>query len=81
MDDDGYYFVEEVGYNKFIFEVKVFEGWMEVIFNNIEMIVYDGIYMEKWGVFENYFKVGNYLVIIEEGVFFKVKYYDLEISY
>ncbi len=80
-DDDGHYFAEEVGHNKFTLEVKVSEGRMEVILNNTETIVYDGIHMEKWGVFENYFKAGNYLVTTEEGAFSKVKYYDLEISH
>ncbi len=80
-DDDGHYFSEEVGHDKFTLEVKVSEGKMEVILNDTESIVYDGIHMEKWGVFENYFKAGNYLATTDEGAFSKVKYYDLEISH
>ena len=80
-DDDGQYFVEEVGHDKFTLEVKASAGKMEVTLNNTETIVYDGIHMEKWGVFENYFKAGNYLVTTDEGAFSKVKYYDLEISH
>ncbi len=80
-DDDGQYFAEEVGHDKFTLEVKVSEGRMEVILNDAESLVYDDIHMEKWGVFENYFKAGNYLVTRDEGAFSRVKYYDLEVSH
>ncbi len=80
-DDDGFYFTEEVGHDKFTLEVKASDGRLEVILNDSESIVYDDIHMEKWGVFENYFKAGNYLVTTDEGAFSKVKYYDLEVSH
>ena len=57
------------------------EGRMEIILNEDESVVYDGIHIEKWGVFENYFKAGNYLSAKEEGDFARVKYYDLEVSH
>ena len=57
------------------------EGRLEVILNDEESVVYDDIHMQKWGVFENYFKAGNYLQTKDEGSFAKVKYYDLEISH
>jgi len=80
-DDDGHTFSEYVGFNKFTLEVKVSEGSMEVILNENESVVYDDIHIEKWGIFENYFKAGNYLVSKDKDAFAKVKYYELEISH
>lgn len=80
-DDDGYNFEEFVGFNKFKLEVKVQEGRMEVILNDNASVVYDNIHMEKWGVFENYFKAGNYLATKDEGAFATIKYYDLEVTH
>ena len=80
-DDDGFHFSENVGTDKFTLEVKVSEGRMEVILNDSESIVYDDIHMQKWGVFENYFKAGNYLSSTDNNAFARVKYYDLEVSH
>jgi len=78
-DDEGYTFLEEVGFEKFTLEVKVSDGRMEVILNEDESVVYDDIHIQKWGVFENYFKAGNYLVSLDVGSFAKVKYFELEV--
>lgn len=80
-DDEGYTFKEEVGTDKFTLEIKASEGRMEVTLNDSETVIYEDIHMQKWGVFENYFKAGNYLVTTDEGAFSKVKYYDLEVSH
>ncbi|MEL7118061.1 MAG: polysaccharide lyase family 7 protein [Bacteroidota bacterium] len=80
-DDDGYFFSKRVDHNKFTLEVIVSEGRMEIVLDDEESVVYDDIHIEKWGVFENYFKAGNYLVTTEEDAFSKVKYYDLEVSH
>ncbi len=80
-DDEGHTFAEEVGTDKFTLEIKASEGRMEVILNDSEKVVYDDIHMQKWGVFENYFKAGNYLATKDEGAFSKVKYYSLEVSH
>lgn len=80
-DDDGFNFSEFVGNEKFTLEVIVSEGRMEVILNENESVVYDGIHMEKWGVFENYFKAGNYLQSGDKDAFARVKYYDLEVTH
>ncbi|RED96596.1 polysaccharide lyase family 7 protein [Marinoscillum furvescens] len=80
-DDEGVYFKEEVGHEKFTLEVNVTKGKMTVTLNDDETLVYEDIHMEKWGVFENYFKAGNYLVTRDEGAFAKVKYYELEVSH
>ena len=80
-DDEGRNFAEVVGQGKFTLEVNVSEGRMEVTLNDDETFVYDDVHMEKWGVFENYFKAGNYLSTTDENAFAKVKYYSLEVSH
>ena len=80
-DDDGVYFKEIVGHDKFTLEIIAEKGKLEIILNDDESIILDGPDMEKWGVFENYFKAGNYLATKDEDSFAKVKYYDLEVSH
>ena len=80
-DDEGRNFSYEVGHEKFTLEIIASGGKMEVILNDDERFVYDDIHIRKWGVFENYFKAGNYLVTRDEGAFSKVKYYELEVSH
>jgi hypothetical protein len=80
-DDDGYTFPQSVGFGKFTLEVKVSEGRMEVVLNDDESVVYDNEHIKKWGVFENYFKAGNYLVSLDENAFSKVKYFELEVNH
>jgi hypothetical protein len=79
-DDDGYTFPEYVGFDKFTLEVKVSEGRMEVIMNGNSK-VYDDIHMQKWSIFENYFKAGNYLVTRDSWAKSKIEYYKLEVSH
>lgn len=79
-DDAGYTFPENVGFDKFTLEVKVTNGRMEVIMNGTSK-VYDDIHMQKWGIFENYFKAGNYLVTHDNWAKAKVEYYSLEVSH
>jgi len=79
-DDNGYTFSEYVGFGKFTLEVKASEGRLEVLLNG-KSKVYKGIHIEKWGVFENYFKAGNYLSTKDKGAFSKVRYYSLEVSH
>jgi hypothetical protein len=80
-DDEGYTFPEEVGFNKFTLEVKVSEGKMVVVLNNHAYKVYENIHMKKWGIFENYFKAGNYFQSRDKGAFARVRYYELEVSH
>jgi hypothetical protein len=79
--DEGVYFNETVNFDKFTLEVIASDGRLEIILNNNESIVYDDIHIQKWSVFENYFKAGNYLASKDEGSFARVKYYDLEVSH
>lgn len=80
-DDKGFTFEQEVGFRAFDLEVKVSDGKMVVSLNGTEFAVYDDIHMKKWGVFENYFKAGNYFQSRDEGSFARVKYYELEVEH
>ncbi len=80
-DDEGFYFSEEVGFDSFSLEVLVSSGRMEVILNDSESAVYNDENIAKWGVFENYFKAGNYLQTNTEGAFARVKYYELSVEH
>ena len=80
-DDNGDNFPTEVGFRKFKPEIKVSEGKMVVILNGYEYKVYEDINMRKWGVFENYFKAGNYFQSRDEDAFAKVKYYELKVKH
>lgn len=80
-DDKGRNFKEIVGTGKFTLEVNVSMGKMTVTLNDKETFTYEGIHMEKWGVFENYFKAGNYFQSKDPGSFAFVKYYELEVNH
>lgn len=80
-DDVGYTIPIDVGFEKFTLEVIVSEGKMEVILNDTFSVMYDSIHIKKWGVFENYFKAGNYLTTLDKNAFANVKYYELEVSH
>ena len=80
-NDEGFNFEEEVGFRKFTLEVKVSEGKMVIVLNGNEYKVYKNIHMKKWGVFENYFKAGNYFQTRDKGAYAKVRYYELEVSH
>ena len=81
-DDEGYNFETPVGKGeRFTLEVIVTEGRMEIVLNGWQRKVYKGVDMERWGIFENYFKVGNYFQTRDKGAFGKVKIYELEVSH
>lgn len=80
-DDKGYTFKEEVGFRKFQIEVKITDGKMVVSLNKTEFAVYDDDNMKRWGIFENYFKAGNYFQSRDIGAFAKVNFYELEVSH
>ena len=80
-DDEGFNFSEAVNFDPFTLEVKVSEGRMEIILNDDESVVYDSEHIRRWGIFENYFKAGNYLATKDEGAFARIKYYDLEVKH
>lgn len=79
--DEGKWFEQRVDNDSFTVEIEVKNTQMKVLLNDSEEVVFDDIHTERWGVFENYFKAGNYLLTIDEGAFATVKYYDLEVSH
>lgn len=80
-DDDGYIMPVEVEHERFTLEVIVTNKRMEVVLNDTHSKVYNNIHIEKWGMFENYFKAGNYLQTRDENAFARVKYYSLEVTH
>jgi len=80
-DDEGFNFEQEVGFRKFRLEIFVSKGKMIVALNKNEFKTYKGIHIEKWGIFENYFKAGNYLQTRDLGAFAKVSYFNLKASH
>jgi hypothetical protein len=80
-NDEGFNFEQEVGFRKFTLEVKVSEGKMVIVLNGNEYKVYENIHIRKWGVFENYFKAGNYFQSRDKGAFSRVRFYELEVSH
>ena len=80
-DDEGFNFEQKVGFRKFSLEIQVSKGKIVVVLNNADYKVYENIHLEKWGVFENYFKAGNYFQSRDEGSFAKVSFFELEVSH
>ena len=80
-DDKGFNFEEKVDFNKFTLEVKASKGKLVICLNDFEYKVYKGIHIERWNIFENYFKVGNYFQSRDSGAFSKVKLYSLEVNH
>ncbi len=80
-DDEGYNFEVPVDKKTFTLEIIVSEGRMEVVLNGFQKAVYKGVDIDRWGIFENYFKVGNYFQSRDKGAFAKVKIYELEVSH
>jgi hypothetical protein len=80
-DDEGRNFKDKVDFDKFTLEVIVSDGRLEVVLNNSESFVYQNINIKKWGVFENYFKAGNYFQSKNPKSFAKVKLYSLEVTH
>ncbi|MDF4223263.1 polysaccharide lyase family 7 protein [Maribacter sp. M208] len=80
-DNEGHTFPENIGANTFVLEIIATDGRLEVILNETDSVVYEDIHMQKWSVFENYFKAGNYLQTLDAGASAKVKYYELEVMH
>ncbi|MFK7813394.1 MAG: polysaccharide lyase family 7 protein [Maribacter sp.] len=80
-DDKGFNFEQEVGFRKFQIEVEVTDGKMVVSLNKTQYAVYDDFNIKRWGIFENYFKAGNYFQSRDGGSFAKVNFYELVITH
>jgi hypothetical protein len=81
IDDDKYEFLKTVEQKKVTLEIIASDGRLEIILNGREKVVYKDENVQRWGVFENYFKVGNYFNTRDEGANSMVKLYELEVSH
>jgi len=79
--DEGFWFDERVSNDKFTIEIIVDATTMKVVLNDNEEMLFDDIHIEKWGIFENYFKAGNYLQTSDKDAFSTVKYYSLDLTH
>ena len=81
-EDESFYFQKAVGFDPFTIEIKAEEGRLWVALNEgEEEFTFEDIHVQEWGIFENYFKAGNYLVSNTPGSHATVKYYDLMVSH
>jgi hypothetical protein len=80
-DDKAISFKESVNFDEFTLEIIASDGRLEVILNDDESMVFEDIHIRRWGIFENYFKAGNYLQNKEADAYANVKYYDLTVSH
>ena len=78
---EAYTFPVNVDFEKFKLEIIAEHNKLTVILNNLYRKVYDSKDIKKWGVFENYFKAGNYLATKNPFAFAKVKFYDLKVTH
>lgn len=79
--DEGFYFDQEVGYEPFTLEIIASDGRLEIILNDNESMVFNDIHIQRWNIFENYFKAGNYLVSTDENSYARVKFYELNVTH
>lgn len=79
--DESHLFAEEVGNEKFSLTIEASDGRLRVALNDSEEFVFEDIHVERWGIFENYFKAGNYLQTTDQASFCEVKYYDLTVTH
>lgn len=81
-EDESHYFQKQVDFEPFTIEIRVEEGKMYVALDEgEEEITFEDIHVQEWGIFENYFKAGNYLISTTPGAHSTVKYYDLTVSH
>ncbi len=79
QDGESHTFSEKIDFEKCTIEIKASDGKIEVILNEGDSKTFEDIHMQKWGVFENYFKAGNYLQTTDAEAFARVSYYALEV--
>jgi len=79
--DESHWFERVVDHDIFELAIEVKGTTMKVSMDNDEIITFDDIHTQKWGVFENYFKAGNYLQSTASDSYSEVKYYELEVTH
>lgn len=79
--DEGAWFDQRVDNEKFTLEIIASDNALKIVLNDNEEMLFDDIHMEKWSIFENYFKAGNYLNTKDKNAFARVKYYELDVKH
>lgn len=79
--DEGFWFEENVGFEPFTLEIIVSNGIMKIILNEGEEMIFDDIHIDRWRIFENYFKAGNYLITTDNEAHSRIKYFSLETTH
>ena len=79
--DESHWFEQVVGTDTFEIEVVATENSLSIKMDGEEPFIFDDIYVEKWSVFENYFKAGNYLQSKDPDSFSEVKFYELSVTH
>ncbi len=78
--DESHWFDTSVGFDEFSIEIKAAANLLEVQMGD-EVVTFDDVHVEKWAVFENYFKAGNYLQSTKSTAYAQVKFYELEVHH
>lgn len=80
--DESHWFDTEVGFDSFSIGIDVNGNSMTVsLLSHDEVLTFEDIHIDKWSIFENYFKAGNYLQTAKIGAFSEVKFYELNVSH
>lgn len=79
--DESHIFDEFVGNEPFDLLIEAKDGYLKVSLNASQEFIFEDIHMKRWGIFENYFKAGNYLQTTDEGSFAEVKYFELDVQH
>lgn len=80
--DESHWFNRTVGFDEFTLQIIASENVLEVkLDNGEEVLTFDDIHVQKWSIFENYFKAGNYLQSSESSAYAQIKYYELDVTH
>ncbi len=79
-EDESHWFEQSVDFDQFDMSIEASENLLKVTLNDEELSFSD-IHVEKWNVFENYFKAGNYLQSSDENSYAQVKFYNLVVTH
>ncbi|MBX2845565.1 MAG: polysaccharide lyase family 7 protein [Saprospiraceae bacterium] len=81
-EDESHWFNTEVGFEPFELKITAANNYLKCeIIGTEEVFEFSDVHTQRWGVFENYFKAGNYLISTDEDAFSEVKYYELDVQH
>jgi hypothetical protein len=74
-EKEAFTFDEKVGFNKFFIDIAISNGKMLIYLNGKQSKLFQDVSVEKLNNFENYYRIGNYLMSKDPNAFCKVKLY------